>query len=88
MNGLDIYKIGRINQLKRNAQKELAKTDWIVIRHRDQIEGNFTTSLTQAEYEQLLIDRQYIRDWSNTQETSINNAKTYNDVTLVDIEVP
>jgi len=45
-----------------NARKFLADTDWQVIRHRDQLAAGETTSLSDAEYQQLLTDRQVARE--------------------------
>ena len=39
----------------------LIETDWMVTRHRDQLELGIETSLTEAEYHQLLSDRQAAR---------------------------
>ena len=43
-------------------QSFLDGTDWKVTRHRDQVELGVTTSLTDAEFTQLLQDRQTARD--------------------------
>lgn len=40
----------------------LIETDWMVNRHRDQLELGIETSLTDAEYIQLLSDRQSARN--------------------------
>lgn len=40
----------------------LNDTDWKVTRHRDQIAQGIQTSLTDEEYQQLLVDRQNARD--------------------------
>ena len=49
----------RINQ---NARDFLNETDWMVIRHRDQLALGIPTSLTEEEFQQLLLDRQAARD--------------------------
>jgi len=49
----------RINQ---EAERFLNETDWMVIRHRDQLALGIPTSLTEAEFRQLLLDRQAARD--------------------------
>lgn len=40
----------------------LKDTDWKVLRHRDQVDSGSTTSLTDQEYQSLLLDRQAARD--------------------------
>lgn len=42
---------------------ELSSTDAIVARHRDELEGEFNTTLTAAQYSQLQIYRHHLRDW-------------------------
>ena len=49
----------RINQ---EARDFLNQTDWLVIRHRDQLALGIPTSLTEEEFRQLLLDRQAARD--------------------------
>jgi len=49
----------RINQ---EAERFLNETDWMVIRHRDQLALGIPTSLTEEEFQQLLLDRQAARD--------------------------
>jgi len=54
------------DQVKYVARRRLEATDWMVTRHRDQVDAGQPTSLTQAEYEALLAERQAIRAASNT----------------------
>ena len=49
----------RINQ---EAERFLNETDWMVIRHRDQLALGIPTSLTEEEFRKLLEDRQQARD--------------------------
>lgn len=53
-----------IETTKNNAEyyKFLNDTDWKVIRHRDQVDLGYQTSLTHDEYIQLLIERQTARE--------------------------
>lgn len=44
------------------SRKFLLETDWKVLRHRDQLELGVPTSLTEAEFAQLLADRQAARE--------------------------
>ena len=41
----------------------LTNCDWYSIRHRDQVDLKIPTSLTEAQYGQLLSYRQQLRDW-------------------------
>ena len=75
----------QIDKLHKNTYDELTKSDWKVIKHRDQVDDGITPDLTDEEYKSLLDERQSIRDWSNTQEDSINNATTIEDVVAVNI---
>ncbi|MBQ9246474.1 hypothetical protein IJ182_09435 [bacterium] len=68
VNGKYIRKTNNIeNTVNTNseARKYLNNTDWLVIRHRDQIELNIETSLTQEEYIDLLEKRQQARERVN-----------------------
>jgi hypothetical protein len=47
---------------KAQAKQFLASTDWKVIRHRDQLDAEISTSLSSEEFSQLLLDRQIARD--------------------------
>jgi hypothetical protein len=49
-------------QINADARKLLADTDWKVLRHRDQIDAGVSTSLSQAEFDALLAERQTARD--------------------------
>ncbi|PKH35128.1 phage tail protein [Pseudomonas sp. 43NM1] len=42
---------------------QLAKTDGIVARHRDEIEEGLSTSLTSAQYTDLQVYRRSLRNW-------------------------
>lgn len=44
-----------------DARLFLISTDWKVIRHRDQVDNGLPTSLTDAEYQELLDARQEAR---------------------------
>lgn len=47
---------------------ELAKSDPIVARHRDQVESGFTTTLTQDQYAELQTYRTLLRDWPTNEQ--------------------
>lgn len=51
-----------ILQNNQNARNFLDETDWQVIRHRDQLALNKTTSYSEQEYNDLLERRQLARD--------------------------
>lgn len=42
----------------------LASTDWLVTRHRDEVETKRPTSLSPAKYTALMNYRQALRDWT------------------------
>lgn len=44
--------------------QQLQQTDWLVTRHRDQVELGIETSLNEDEYKELLMFRQSLRDQS------------------------
>lgn len=46
----------------RGTTTKLIKTDWMVTRHRDQQALGITTSLSEEEYQDLLLIRQTLRD--------------------------
>ena len=41
----------------------LSSTDWLSIRHRDQVDAEQPTSLSADQYAELLAYRQALRDW-------------------------
>lgn len=68
---LSEYKTKIIKKIKQKAFNILSKTDWQVIRHRDQLHDSITTTLTSQEYDALLDSRQDIRDTSSALETEV-----------------
>lgn len=59
---LELNEINSVVTKTNTALNFLNDTDWKVTRHRDQIAQGIQTSLTDEEYQQLLIDRQNARD--------------------------
>lgn len=43
--------------------RAIADTDWLVMRHRDELDMGKQTTITEAEYSRLLEHRQALRDW-------------------------
>ena len=61
----ELQELAEINQVvttTNTALNFLNDTDWKVTRHRDQQTQGIETSLTEEEYQQLLVDRQNARD--------------------------
>jgi hypothetical protein len=83
---LEILKSRLISKTKSHASKLLSATDYKVIRHRDQIELNVRTALTDLEYDNLLKDLNDLRNWSNAKEIEINNATTIAELENIDTE--
>jgi hypothetical protein len=54
---------GSTAQKREARDQKLQKSDWLVIRHRDQLELGFSPTLTQGQYELILAYRQALRDW-------------------------
>lgn len=50
------------SDLNNSAREFLSETDWVVIRHRDQLDIGGQTSLTDDEYRSLLLERQQKRE--------------------------
>lgn len=46
----------------RELRAYLGETDWLVIRHRDQLDAGIATSLSEAQFQELLTKRQDARD--------------------------
>lgn len=76
----EYFKRQKISETKQYAATELSTTDYKVIRHRDQTDAGLPTTLTTTEYQQLLTDRQAIRDRSNEIKAQINAATTQAEV--------
>jgi len=49
-------------QINDEARQFLADTDWKITRHKEQVEMNIETSMTDQEYITLLQERQSVRD--------------------------
>lgn len=67
-----------LNEVKSKAKDLLSATDYKVIRHRDQLELNVETTLTDAEYDALLTERNEIRKNSNKFEAEILSKRSLN----------
>lgn len=59
---IELEEITSVVTTTNTALNFLNDTDWKVTRHRDQIAQGIQTSLTDDEYQQLLVDRQTARD--------------------------
>lgn len=66
-----IAKNNKIKEIKAKCASILSRTDYKVVRHRDQLDGNQTTTLTDAEYKTLLADREALRAKSNLFESEV-----------------
>lgn len=49
--------------LRAQRDAAISDTDWVVLRHRDEIDSGRTPTLSHAEYVSLLAHRQELRDW-------------------------
>lgn len=83
---LEFLKSFVINLIKGRTFSVLHSTDWKIIRHRDQIDSGGGTSLTDQEYQDLLIDRENIRINSDIYEQQVNDATSIEQIKLIDIE--
>jgi len=54
------------SRLRRQQIEFLKETDWIVARHRDQVELGVTTTLSEEEYNNLLVRRHDAREGTLT----------------------
>lgn len=54
---------GTPDQRKAQRASLLSSSDWLSIRHRDQVEAGIATSLTPEQFSDLLVYRQSLRDW-------------------------
>lgn len=54
-----------IIDLKRFISNFLSQTDWFITRHKEQLETNLDTSLTEDQYTEILSYRTYLRNISN-----------------------
>ncbi len=73
---LPALRADKMQEFKAKAKAELDPTDYKVVRHRDQVAAGQPTTLTNAQYLQLLADRNAIRDKSNTLEQQVIAAQT------------
>jgi len=53
---------------RKNRDKKITKTDWIIFRHKEQLELSIDTNITTAQYTDLLTYRQALRDSADTLE--------------------
>lgn len=70
------YQDNIIKEIKTFANQELLKTDYKINRQLEQIQLGIETTLNEKEYNQLLIERQSIREKSNDIENQILKAET------------
>lgn len=63
----------KLNGIKLQRNKLLFDTDWLCIRHRDQVSANIETTLTNEQYQSLLTYRQSLRDLPDT--VDLNNPE-------------
>ena len=55
------YELEKQQELNKESRKYLNETDWLVLRHQDQLALGIETSLTEEEYLELLQKRQEAR---------------------------
>lgn len=84
----DIIDIADLKQsatihIKKHAKTLLDATDYKVTRHIEQNAMQEITTLTSEEFNQLLTDRQAIRDESNVKELAITTATTIEEITVI-----
>ena len=72
-NELENLRREKINSVRAEASNLLTATDYKVIRHRDQRDLEAKTTLTEVEYQELLNERDAIRNRSNELEKEINS---------------
>ncbi|MFW5804650.1 MAG: hypothetical protein ACOCWG_05420 [bacterium] len=73
-------KLQKIRLFNNHAKKELSNLDWKVLRHKEQQDLGISTSLTTQEYQELLQQKQTIRDKVNALETTVNNCLTIDEI--------
>lgn len=76
-------KTNKIKEFNQHAKQELRDLDWKVLRHIEQKELQIQTSLTENEYQELLQNKQSIRDKVNNLETIINTTTTIEELTEI-----
>lgn len=59
---VDAQNLAVQDQINKDAREFLQNSDWMVLRHQDQLDLGIQTSLSVSEFEQLLLDRQDKRD--------------------------
>jgi len=55
-------------EVKNLVQYFLTDSDWLIQRHREQVETGSTTSLTEEEYNEFLSYRQYLRELTSKED--------------------
>jgi hypothetical protein len=84
---LQIVREDKIKDCKLYAKQLLDLTDYLVIRHRDEINLHVDiTTLTSREYTTVLTERKLIRDKSNNVEALINAKISVEDVEKINIQ--
>lgn len=76
MSELDDDKVYLKNLVKKLTREALAVDDWKTIRHYEQVSAGIATTLSEAQFEQLLSDRKAWRDWSDAKEVEIDACET------------
>ena len=53
----------REESLRAQRDAAIRDTDWLVMRHRDEVDSGRGTTISETEYSELLEYRQSLRDW-------------------------
>lgn len=60
---VDAKRVEKEANLRAQRDKAISDSDWLVLRHRDELDIGLGTTLTEAEYNELLAYRQSLREW-------------------------
>ncbi|MGL6596866.1 hypothetical protein ACSZOB_03395 [Aeromonas veronii] len=53
--------------LRAQRDKAISDSDWLVLRHRDELDAALATTLSDEEYVELLAHRRALREWPTVQ---------------------
>ncbi|WP_456024641.1 phage tail assembly chaperone [Pseudomonas protegens] len=53
----------------------LSQSDWLVTRHRDELDAGVQTSLSSKQFAKLLTHRQALRDWPGANDTAAAESR-------------
>ena len=70
----------KVDEVRKRRNSLLAETDWLVLRHEDQLRLKIITTLSDVQYNRLLSYRQALRDIVDTIGSTVDSVNSIDDI--------